>query len=63
MEEQRVKQLVDKLSYLIDKCENDFEAMVFNPDGTFELLLECHAVLSRQVKEVENVVGIQMLLL
>lgn len=54
MKEQRVKQLVDKLSYLIDECENDFEALVFNPDGTFELLLECHAVLSRQVKEAEN---------
>ncbi|MDY3041208.1 hypothetical protein [Streptococcus pluranimalium] len=54
MEEQRVKQLVDKLSDLIDECENDFEAMVFNPDGTFELLLECHAVLSKQIEEVEE---------
>lgn len=49
-----IKQLVDKLSELIDKCENDFEAMVFNPDGTFELLLECHAVLSRQIEEAND---------
>lgn len=33
--------------YEVDGCTE------FNPDGTFELLLECHAILSRQILEVE----------
>lgn len=49
-----VKKLVNELSELIDKCENDFEAMVFNPDGTFELLLTCHGVLSNLIQEVAD---------
>ncbi|WP_169750805.1 hypothetical protein [Streptococcus phocae] len=46
-----IKSLVDRLGDLIDECENDFEALVFNPDGTFELLLESHSALSGLLKE------------
>ena len=40
---------------MIDSCENDFEAIVFNPDGTFELLLACHYEFTRILKEEEDV--------
>ncbi|NBL35368.1 hypothetical protein GBL71_04600 [Streptococcus equi] len=46
-----IKNLVDGLSNLIDKCENDFEAMVFNPDRTFDLLLASHSALSKVLRE------------
>ncbi|MET3558680.1 hypothetical protein ABID29_001806 [Streptococcus rupicaprae] len=49
-----IKGLIEELSDLIDSCENDYEAMVFNPDGTFELLLACHAVLANILKEVAD---------
>ncbi|MCB2849247.1 nuclear transport factor 2 family protein [Streptococcus dysgalactiae] len=50
MNKSEIKNLVDRLSDLIDKCENDFEAMVFNPDATFDLLLDCHSALSRVLR-------------
>lgn len=53
MDIKSIKQIVAELSDLIDSCENDFEAMVFNPDGTFELLLACHAEFTHILKEVE----------
>lgn len=46
-----IESLVDRLDKLIDECENDFEAMVFNPENTFELLLESHSILSRILRE------------
>lgn len=46
-----IKNLVDRLSDLIDKCDNDFEAMVFNPDATFDLLLDSHYELSEVLRE------------
>lgn len=51
MNKSEIKNLVDRLSDLIDKCENDFETMVFNPDATFDLLLDSHSALSRVLKE------------
>ncbi len=51
MNKSEIKNLVNRLSDLIDKCENDFEAMVFNPDVTFDLLLDCHSALSRVSRE------------
>lgn len=51
MNKREIKNLVDRLSDLIDKCENDFEAMVFNPDATFDLLLDSHSALSRVLRE------------
>ncbi|OCX02239.1 hypothetical protein BBG10_05630 [Streptococcus dysgalactiae subsp. equisimilis] len=47
MNKREIKNLVNRLSDLIDKCENDFEAMVFNPDATFDLLLDSHSALYR----------------
>lgn len=52
MKQSEVENIVGRLSNLIDKCENDFEEMVFNPDTTFELLIESHAMLSRVLKEM-----------
>ena len=46
--------IVSELSDLIDSCENDFEAIVFNPDGTFELLLACHAEFTHILKEATD---------
>lgn len=51
MNKSEIKNLVDGLSNLIDKCENDFEAMVFNPDRTFDLLLASHSALSKVLRE------------
>lgn len=45
------KDLVNRLSDLIDKCENDFEVMIFNPDATFDLLYESHSALSKVLKK------------
>ncbi|HEL1196696.1 TPA: hypothetical protein TVL25_001919 [Streptococcus equi subsp. zooepidemicus] len=50
MNKSEIKNLVDGLSNLIDKCENDFEAMVFNPDQTFDLLLASHSALSKVLR-------------
>ncbi|MDV6000685.1 MULTISPECIES: hypothetical protein [Streptococcus] len=47
MNKSEIKKLVDRLSDLIDKCENDFEAVVLNPDATFDLLLASHSALSK----------------
>ena len=54
MDIKNIKQIVSELSDLIDSCENDFETMVFNPDGTFELLLACHAEFTHILKEANN---------
>ncbi|HEK9763064.1 TPA: hypothetical protein SVE34_001978, partial [Streptococcus equi subsp. equi] len=50
MNKSEIKNLVDRLSDLIDKCDNDFEAMVFNPDQTFDLLLASHSALSKVLR-------------
>lgn len=47
MNKREIKNLVNRLSDLIDKCENDFEEMALNPDATFDLLLESHSALYR----------------
>ena len=54
MDIKSIKQIVAELSDLIDSCENDFEAIVFNPDGAFELLLACHAEFTHILKEVAD---------
>ncbi|WP_447460413.1 hypothetical protein [Streptococcus phocae] len=36
--------MVDRLGDLIDECENDFEALVFNPDGTFEFYTNSNSI-------------------
>ncbi|HEP1276191.1 TPA: hypothetical protein VIF23_001357 [Streptococcus pyogenes] len=51
MNKREIKNLVDRLSDLIDKCENDFEEMIFNPDATFDLLLESHSALSKVLRQ------------
>ncbi|WP_165745819.1 hypothetical protein [Streptococcus dysgalactiae] len=51
MNKREIKNLVNRLSDLIDKCENDFEEMVLNPDATFDLLLDSHSALSRVLRE------------
>lgn len=51
MNKREIKNLVDRLSDLIDKCENDFEVMIFNPDATFDLLYESHSALSKVLKK------------
>lgn len=51
MNKRGIKNLVNRLSDLIDKCDNDFEAMVFNPDATFDLLCESHYELSEVLRE------------
>ncbi|VTT16020.1 hypothetical protein [Streptococcus dysgalactiae] len=47
MNKREIKNLVDRLSDLIDKCDNDFEEMALNPDAIFDLLLESHSALYR----------------
>lgn len=51
MNKREIKNLVDRLSDLIDKCDNDFEEMALNPDATFDLLLESHHELSKVLRE------------
>ncbi|HER5321451.1 TPA: hypothetical protein ACIKT4_000230 [Streptococcus pyogenes] len=51
MNKREIKNLVNRLRDLIDKCENDFEEMVLNPDATFDLLLASHSALSKVSRE------------
>lgn len=51
MSNKEIEKLVNRLENVIDKCEDDFEEMAFNPDLTFDLLLESHSMLSNILKE------------
>lgn len=51
MNKREIKNLVDRLSDLIDKCDNDFEEMALNPDATFDLLYESHSALSKVLRQ------------
>lgn len=47
LNKKNIDNLKKEIDDLLDKCEDDFEEMVLNPDYTFELLMRTSATLGK----------------
>lgn len=52
LNKKNIDNLKKEIDDLLDKCEDDFEAMALNPDYSFELLMRASSALGQTLKEL-----------
>lgn len=50
LNKKNIDNLKKEIDDLLDKCEDDFEAMALNPDYSFELLMRASSALGQTLK-------------
>lgn len=45
MKAEEIKKVYNRIDKIVNACEDDYEYMVGNPDGTFDTLLDAHILL------------------
>lgn len=51
MKTEEIKKVYNRIDKIVNACEDDYEYMVGNPDGTFDTLLDAHMVLRNILTE------------